>query len=175
MLYSKKGFTLIEIIISLGLAGVIFSVVTSLAADLYRSKRALEEGQILSSAHYFFYTQMENKIRWAKEISATGHSLTFKEEGDTLADDDDIVHTLTVNANHQLVDSYDSSELFLTSEEIEVIDFEVENFSPTKDPLDLRYLPSLKFTLNLRSKQEQTYFSEKSFVLSLRRKNVDLD
>lgn len=155
MLENKKGFTLVELLITLVIAGLILTIVSGLFFNIFRSKTTIEEQQALPSTALTFYNQIEKKVKWADAVTGTGSSLVFEDE--------EGVHTIGISNGQLVMDG-----VALTPEGIRVTDFGVSNYSSDPD------LPSLKFTLDLQSEEITTHHYETSFVLSLRKKDVAL-
>ena len=152
---NSAGFTLIEIMLVMVILSLILTMAGGMFFDIFRTKKTVEEQQLLSSTVLSFYNQIEKKVKWAQAItSISGSSFIFTDD----------------TGNHHEIEFSDEKILdngmALTPENVRVKSFNVEDLSPDPD------LPSLKFTLDLQSKEIETHELESSFVLSVRRKDV---
>lgn len=113
----KSGFTLIEILIALGLTSAIFIIATSLVVNIFTSNTKSRHTEALAQVKNDLQAEFSNSVRWADNISYVGGSLQI----------DSVVYRLE---NGVLM----KNGVPITPAEIEITSFKVQKQLPTSAP-----------------------------------------
>ncbi len=82
---NNKGFTLIELIVVLGLAGIVMSVVMSFFITNYKSYETINTESEVQYQSQYIINFMTNKILAAESFNKTGNKFIFEYAGEITA------------------------------------------------------------------------------------------
>ncbi len=143
----RKGTTLIEILVSLGLASIVFLIVSSLMVTFYTSDTRSKQMEMFERTKNDTILLLSNSIRWASSVEMNGESLIVDES------------VYSMRADGRL---YKDEEPF-TPQGIKVTRFEVQDFSANVD------YPSLQIDVSLEDSNNALRTDTIKIVTSVRK------
>jgi prepilin-type N-terminal cleavage/methylation domain-containing protein len=149
----KKAFTLIELLIALGLSSMVFMLVSTLLVTVLNSNTRDSRRDVFEQTKNDITVGVSNEVRWAEKISYTPGN-----QGELDINDGQIVYKLDTNG------ILTKNGTAIIPETIKVTKFTVENLSNNSDTVSLninvemenRKLPSSKDRVKIVVSQRQT-------------------
>lgn len=154
---SQTGTTLVELLIGIAIAGMVFLVTSSLILALFNSNNRSKQLDTLEQAKNNLNAEMTNTIKWARTVSAVPNQISL-----TAANDDEIVYSYDA-LNKTLL----KNNQRLIPEDILVTGFDVKNFSA-----DRSVSASLEITVEMEHKHFAAVKDRLRIVVSQRIFNV---
>lgn len=171
ILKQKKGFTLIEILVSLSILGIILLLLVSMMNNFFRSGSRVKNIEELQNLNNLIINDLLQEVRWSNEPD--GDLISTDGSGSILniVRSNDAKNISYYVSGEKLVKETGGNGEILTTEGVKVNDFTVENFSETDDDK----VKLLKITVGLESESTGVKIStSKSIVVSLRKKSLDI-
>ncbi len=143
----RRGTTLIEILVSLGLASIVFLIVSSLMVTFYTSDTRSKQLEMFERTKNDTILLLSNAVRWATSVERDGGNLII----------DESVYSLRADGR-----LYKNEDPF-TSEGVKVTKFEIQDFSANVD------YPSLQIDVSLEDANNALRTDTIKIVTSVRK------
>lgn len=153
----KKGITLIEILISLGLSSVVFLIVSTLIVTILNSNLKSQRQELFEQTKNDILIEMSNKVRWAENVEIIPGDL-----GELIINDGE--STYSVSPGGVLL----KNGVPMVTDEIVVTRFTVENFSNSMD------MASVQVSLEMENAAFPAAKDSMRFVVSQRKTDLDI-
>lgn len=142
----NEGFTIIELIIAIGLAGLIFLASSSLMFAIFSSNTRVHQLDQLEQTKTDFNFEFSNAIRWSKQIEITsdgtllitdqnGLLQTYALKNGALTKNDSPLHTADVTITSFLVQDYSQNSTVSQKSILITIELQHKTFNAVKETM----------------------------------------
>lgn len=148
----KKGLTLIEVLVSLGISSIVFLMVSSLLVTFYTTDTRSKQVELFERTKNDVVLLISNSVRWATEVGV---------DGGVLRVDDDTFYL-------------DQGRLYkndepITSEGVRVVRFEIQDYSGFPG------FPSVEIKISVQDAENALRTDEVRLVVSMRKSSAQAD